>query len=314
MCRITKGAVISLTRTDFGEAFSQIAQRAVFGQVKMKEDVERDGIIYCGSCGAPKQAWIDWPADENGNVKRELLPVTCACEQERYERDKEQRRKEKFEISLSLNRKIIGSDDRSLSGQNFEADDAPQSPISVTVRRYVEHWDEMRKDNIGILFFGSKGTGKSFYAASVVNALAEKGVMAGFATMPSLMSLLQGKWDKTEIMDAICRFQLLVLDDIGAERASSYSAETAYNIINARYESRKPTIVTTNVALADMQKETDPWYSRIYDRLSEMCPIRLKMTGESRRNKIYEERRDKARAILSGRAVHNGEEEPEEKG
>lgn len=295
-----------MTRTDFSAAFDQIAQRAAVNQVRRKDDFERDGILYCGSCGTPKQAWTDWPTDEQGNVKRGLFPVMCHCEQERYEREKEQRRREKFEISLAANRKIIGSDERSLSGQNFNTDDSPTSPISVTARRYVEHWDEMRQDDIGIIFFGSKGTGKSFYAASIVNALTEKGVMTGFTSMPSLMNLMQGTWDKSEILDAICRFQFLVLDDLGAERATSYSAETAYNIINARYEARKPTVVTTNIALADMQRETDPWYSRIYDRLSEMCPIRLKMTGESRRNKIYEERRDKARAILSVKMEGDG--------
>jgi len=105
-------------------------------------------------------------------------------------------------------------------------------------------------------------------------------------------------WDKSEALDAISRVPMLVLDDLGAERDTSYSAELMYTVINTRYNAQKPTIVTTNLDLAEMQSEEDMWRARIYDRVIEMCPITIRMQGESRRAGIADERKRKARELL----------------
>lgn len=57
-------------------------------------------------------------------------------------------------------------------------------------------------------------------------------------------------------------------------------------------------IITTNLSMKDLENPPSLSYKRIYDRVLEMCPIRLKMVGESRRASNASDRRDAARRIL----------------
>ncbi len=276
-----------------------VLDNAIKGFKRRETDFEEDGIIYCGKCGQPRQAWIDWIPDDEGNVTKRLVPVICRCdaEEERELRDREE--EESFKTGIRRIRSVI---DAAEAKWSFAQDENPNGKISSTLKRYVERWEEMRKENMGILLYGSKGTGKSFYASCLVNAMEEKRKSSAIVSTASIMSTMQSSWDKQEIIDALCKLQLLALDDLGAERDTSYSAELMYSVIDARYRSRKPTVVTTNISLEDMKTETDLWRSRIYDRIIEMCPITILMAGESRRGKLADERKQIARELLKGDA------------
>ena len=265
---------------------------------KQEEDFVENGILYCGKCHEPKQAWINWFPDKDGNPQKNLVRIMCQCDIDMEQAEAQKKAQTEFdEAERRIN--LIFHTDRKDIRWTFDQDDSPNGPISRTCRKYVEEWDAMKADNIGILFYGKKGNGKSFYASCIYNALIDKRVTAAFTSTANLMNVL-GKWDKSEIFDAISRVKLLVLDDLGAERDTSYSAELMYAVIDARYKAGLPTIVTTNLALADMEAEEDVWRSRIYDRIIEMCPIQIRMTGDSRRAGISSERREKARQIMLG--------------
>lgn len=266
-------------------------------------DYEKDGILHCGKCGEPRQAWVDWIPDKDGNVEKRLVYVQCQCDALREAEEKERRKQEEFYGSMRVISEVLQTERGSVQW-NFSQDDSPTSPASMTCRRYIEDWEDMKRQNLGILIYGSKGNGKSFYASCVYNELVKKRVLCGFTSTANLMNILS-KWDKTEIIDAIKRVQLLVLDDLGAERETSYSAELMYYVIDERYKTGLPTIVTTNYALSNMEKEEDLTRARIYDRIIEMCPITLKMEGPSRRSGIADERKRLAREIMFG--VKNGE-------
>ena len=71
-----------------------------------------------------------------------------------------------------------------------------------------------------------------------------------------------------------------IIDDFGMERGTEYGLEQVYNVIDSRYRSKKPLIVTTNIPLQDLQHPQDTAHARIYDRLLEKCaPIRF--SGEN---------------------------------
>ena len=158
----------------------------------------------------------------------------------------------------------------------------------------------MFRENIGILFYGSVGTGKSFYACAIANALNDLCVPAVVTSFPRLLNLLQSRSDRQGLIDALGRYKLLVIDDLGVERDSPYAAEQVFNVIDARANSGLPLIVTTNLTLDELKNPTSMQYARIYDRVLEMCPARIKMTGESRRVKNTAIRRATAREILTG--------------
>ena len=85
---------------------------------------------------------------------------------------------------------------------------------------------------------------------------------------------------RNEYIERLCRFPLLILDDFGMERGTEYGLEQVYNVIDSRYRSRKPLIVTTNLSLAELQNPQDTAHARIYDRVLEMC-LPILFTGEN---------------------------------
>ena len=271
---------------------------------KHDEDYTRDGILFCGTCGEPKQAWIDWFPDADGNAEKKLVRIMCKCDLKREQEEKDRKARADFEERMLFVQTALHTMKDDVRWR-FDMDENPNNTIAKTCRVYVAEWEKMKRENVGILFYGTKGSGKTFYATCIYNALKEKQILVGFTTAPNLMNIL-GKWDKTEIFDAITRPQLLVIDDLGAERSGSYSAELMYSVIDARYKTGKPTVVTTNMDKDDMEKEEDMWRSRIYDRIIEMCPIPLKFESQSKRKIIANERKQLAREVMLQAAEFGG--------
>jgi len=280
------------------ELVEALTGRLTSNQKRKEDDFEKDGILYCGKCGAPRQAWIDWIPDADGKTEKRLVPIMCKCDEEEEKREKEEKAQHDFDLAMRHIRLTLYTmrDDVTAT---FADDTDEDNAISKTCRKYVERWEEMRKDNMGILFYGSKGTGKTFYASCIYNELLKNRILAGFTSTVNLMNVLS-KWDKTDVFECIEKVRLLVLDDLGAERDTSYGAELMYSVIDARYKTGLPTIITTNLDLGEMKAETDIWRSRIYDRVIEMCPIAIPMAGESKRVNIADERKKKARELLRG--------------
>lgn len=266
--------------------------------IEKRGDYKSNGILYCGECGEPKQAWVDWLPDKDGNVEKKLVPVMCKCARDKERREKEEREYQRFAEALRYFNVTITGNELSICTGYFRDDDSRGS-IARACKRYCEQWPEMKRNHMGVLFYGSKGTGKTFYASCIVNEMIEQHVVSVMTTTANLMNVLS-KWDKEATMDAIRRVPLLALDDLGAERDTSYSAELMYNVIDTRCKCGLPTIVTTNLDFGDMKAEEDIWRGRIYDRVIEMCPIAIPMTGESRRSGIADQRKALARELLRG--------------
>jgi DNA replication protein DnaC len=89
--------------------------------------------------------------------------------------------------------------------------------------------------------------------------------------------------DRNEYIGNLTSKTLLVFDDFGIERDTEYALEQIYNVINARYQKEKPTIITTNLDYKDLEKGgQDLMLSRIYSRIIEMG-VPLKVDGSDRR-------------------------------
>ena len=93
---------------------------------------------------------------------------------------------------------------------------------------------------------------------------------------------------KNEYIDSLNRYDILIIDDLGAERKSEYMQEMVFNIIDSRYRSGLPMIVTTNLTWKEITTPNEVGYARIYDRIIERC-IPVQVTGASRRRKSMNE-------------------------
>ena len=135
------------------------------------------------------------------------------------------------------------------------------------VRRFI---DEPR----GWLFIqGSYGCGKTHLAAAIANACLGRGLPVLFINVPDLLDYLRAAYNPSaeqtyderfiEVRDA----PLLILDDLGTQNATPWAEEKLYQILNARYVAQRPTVITTNLDLEDL----DP---RLSSRLSDLDLVR----------------------------------------
>lgn len=256
-----------------------------------------DGLLYCGKCHAPKQQLVDF-SDKADRSELRKCAVACKCMENRIMQEQEEKACDLFKQEMERRLSAFPVSDASYSRCTFAEDDSPQSKISQFCRQYVEDWSTVRANNLGILFTGGVGTGKSFYACAVANALLERRVPAVVTNFPRLLNILQSSRERQAVIDHLQEYELLVIDDLGAERDSSYAAEQIYSIIDARWRANLPLIITTNLSVRELQEPDSMQFKRIYDRVLEMCTSRLVLTGESRRAGRAEKRRKIARDLF----------------
>ena len=235
-----------------------------------------DGLLYCHKCNTPKQCKVEI-------FGKSCFPMClCKCEAEKLQREESDRQRAEFADRVKNLRKM-GFPDADMERFTFAADDKANSKVSTIARRYTENFPEMKKRGKGLLLFGSPGTGKTFIAACIANSLIDKGYPALVTNFARLVNTIQGMYDgKQEYIDNLSQFDLLVIDDLAAERDTEYMQETVTNIIDARYRSGKPLIVTTNLTANELKNPSDIRKQRIYSRLMEMC-IPIEVAGKDRR-------------------------------
>ncbi len=257
-----------------------------------------NGLLYCGKCRTPKQMRIGVnPA--TGKDEPTIVPTPCRCRQEADKAADDRDRRERFEARM----KSLNSSGITCPGSlrhTFEDDDGQRPGITAACKRYVERWAEMAKKNVGILFYGTVGTGKTFYASCIANALLDRQVTAAATSFPRLLNLLQGTQDKQKLLDSLARYKLLIIDDLGVERDSTFGLEQIFNVVDARSHAHLPVIVTTNLSMEELKNPPSVQYGRIYDRVMEMCQVPLKLTGDSRRKQNAESVKQWAQKILLG--------------
>lgn len=250
-------------------------------------DYLQDGLIYCGHCKTPKQCRI---AYGTGN---RIVGCQCACQSRQYEAQRKAEKDRERALYIETLR-TAGIKDRTLTQCRFEG--AEETPELSKCRRYVDNWSKMFAENNGLLLWGNTGNGKTFAAACIANALIDRGIPTMITSFPRI---LNAGWDKREIADQMKFYDLLVLDDLGAERGSEYALETVYMVIDERYKAKKPMIITTNLTLEDLCKPRSMNYQRIYDRVLEMC-LPVVFQGGSMRRKLANDKLRRARELLGG--------------
>ena len=254
--------------------FSGILNRLSVTRLAPGDYTGEDGLLYCGKCRTPKQFRMETPPLEG-----RLLPCPCQCVQERLDREAaEQENRRHRQIVADLKRQ--GFTDPAMRDWTF-ANDNGKCPQMKHARFYVENWPTMQAENIGYLLWGGVGTGKSYFAGCIANALMEQEITVRMTNFALILNDLTASFEgRNDYISRLCRASLLILDDFGMERGTDYGLEQVYNVIDSRYRSKKPLIVTTNIPLQDLQHPQDTAHARIYDRLLEMCaPIRF--SGEN---------------------------------
>ena len=244
--------------------------------------------------GGQRQAVIPIHGIAEHFTPRCLCPCLAIAEQRRRETEEQRKRIERIR-----RRREQGLQDRHLYNYTF-ANDNGQNPLMEKARAYVDGWDKAYTSNTGLLLFGDVGTGKSFFAGCIANALLDRDVSVMMTNFPTILSRLTGMFpeERIDYIDSIGRYDLLILDDLGVERNTSYAMEQMFQVVDRRYRSCKPLIVTTNLSLEQMKNAPDVEHSRIYGRILEYCAPIL-FSGKDMRKNNADTTKTTAREILS---------------
>jgi len=185
---------------------------------------------------------------------------------------------------------------------NFEVhNDSHKDALKIS-RKFVSNYPAQE---IGLLFIGPCGVGKTHLAVAIIRELIEKkNAACTFYDFRELIRDIQSTFtpdsslSEAEILAPVFDAGVLVLDELGAKRPTAWVEEMVFYIINQRYNQKKPTIFTSNYLDIDEVEEgrdgldkrkDDSLVSRIgyrlRSRLYEMCKV-VNMQGEDYRKLV----------------------------
>lgn len=263
----------------FQNVFDMLVQKASY-PASEGDYVGEDGLIHCGICGKKKQCRVEIALQGKKVIR--TPPVPCDCRQkvidEAVKREESIERAEKLKLLRSMS--LMDKKFENLYFSSLQQTKFNERPLKIA-HRYVERFDLMYQKCQGMLFYGPPGTGKSYLAAAIANELME---MQKPVAMTSFVKILDKTAESESLVDSLNQADLLIIDDLGAERETSYALERVYNVIDSRYRANKPMLLTTNLGVEELKNSDNIQYRRIYDRILEIC-YPVEFTGPSWRRK-----------------------------
>ena len=181
-----------------------------------------------------------WIVDEETNEAR-----PCRC------RDQQQRKAASGGIGTGIGRRF-----REVS---FEREPIVSlDPVVLRrVRTFIRSLDDNLGSGRGLWFDGPVGTGKTSLAVLVAKAAKDAGRSYAMYPVPMLLAEIKRTFDRDSgdnylaFFRRLCSVDLLVLDDLGAEKQTEWVLEQLYSIVNERWQDRRSIVVTTNIPDAD---------------------------------------------------------------
>lgn len=239
-----------------------------FGSGKLREDEYLDpktGLVTCVRCHGAREKVLQV---EGRTFRPRCL---CQCQRAAQERQEEERRRREFRDRVLRNRSL-GLPEPALRQCTFERDEG-FNPEMATAKKYVEKWKDMEAQAAGLLIWGEVGTGKTFLAGCIANALLEMGVTVLMTNFSRILNAMTGGYgvDRNAYVDDLNRYELLIIDDLGIERDTDFALEQVFSVIDSRYRVHRPLIVTTNLKPSQMRQTDSLARRRIYDRVLERC-------------------------------------------
>lgn len=253
--------------------------------------IGEDGLIYCSNCHTLRET------KNIVSVFNKRMPVMCECMKEKERKEKEQAEyKRKMQILDRLR-------SASLLGERYTNTTFENTDTSVggdflkafeRCKKYCEIADTVLENGYGIYIYGNSGTGKTHLTACICNELISQYRQCLFTNFFEISKLIRATWgrnntDAESIIRNIGEVDFLFIDDLGTEALrkngeDNWLQEQVFDIINKRYNNKKPTIFSSNHSLNELMTERG-MMDKTVDRIMEMSTAIIKVNGESYRAK-----------------------------
>lgn len=230
----------------------------------------------CPKCGKAVTMTIEWPKVKRGvfvGMESREVPAACDCQlraQDAREAEEQRRRSEQMEAMRHErafgNRVLVGS---------FAASSKNAEVMSSCAAYTVDFEKSMAERKNGLLLWGDTRAGKTFAAEAVARELHDQGLRVMMDTAAGFVSRYESadRMGREALRHRVAKCDLLVVDDFGASRDTSYGREVVFSLIDTRISANGPMVVTTNLTPEQMAACPD---SRAAMRIMERClPIRV---------------------------------------
>jgi DNA replication protein DnaC len=186
--------------------------------------------------------------------------VSCGCRTEGWKTTQQ----EKLRTFANVPERFKGSrfEDTAWDPPQFSAE---QRKRFVRCAEFCRKYALSQTAETWLVMAGSKGWGKTHLACCIVNKRVERNESAKFIGFPALLDELKSGFDDNSYQETLTFYQgveLLILDDLGAQRETEWSEEQLYKIIDHRYANNLKTVITTNVQRSQID-------SRVVDRMED---------------------------------------------
>lgn len=188
----------------------------------------------------------------------------------------ERRKKEDESIRWAAKLKESGMPERfasqSLSTYFVDKQNANQVRIYEFCCDYAANFSEIKKTGRSFLMLGKVGTGKTHLSVGIALQIMRNGHSAVFTSASKMLRAIKDTYRKdsdyseSDVIKKYTSCGLLIVDEVGVQRGSEYEKDMLFDVINERYESIKPTIILSNLAIDEVKQFLG---ERVFDRLRE---------------------------------------------
>lgn len=216
---------------------------------------------------------------------KKLLPRLCKCGREEYyaKIQQEENKEKQIRLESLIKNSLMDSTFSEKTFENWDFNKGSKSMFNVGIK-YATKFKDIKAQGIGLLIHGEPGNGKTYLSCCIANKLLQEFVPVICVSINSLLDRIKETYNRygneaeADILRGLGKADLLIIDDLGTENNTDWSRSTIYNIIDSRYRSKLPLIITTNLQI-DTTKTggilAEMYGRRTEDRIFEMCtPIK----------------------------------------
>ena len=261
----------------------------------LKPSIDKNDYIECEYCkNKLYRKTIDWNLYGTKRVMK-LDYERCNCKDaQKYWNEYDMKKLQMLEEEKKLRMmqefankvdKIIRNSKMSKKNLNYKFENFEVNSNNKKVYQSLKEYSEKLVNSVerkGLILVGNNGVGKTHLACSIANELIKNGIPIIYGTLINLLAELKNTYDvdnnisEMKIIKLYEKVDLLIIDDLGKEKPSEWGLEKLFTIINSRYESNLPVIITTNydqnslINRLSINGEIETAKS-IISRLYEMC-------------------------------------------